>query len=396
MKPVYKILFGFAAIALGACADSDDSKPPVATFTTTCVEFLCQFDASESKDNYGGGLVYSWDFGDNKTANNAREVRHPYTLSDSYNVTLNVTDANGKSASTAQVVTVQGDATANYYSYIHDSFSLLLLTHETLRAAYLEASGFQALAEAEGPTSSIISRDCTITGKIFLNEWNDTNTDGQVNNSESLKFSLDDCQFDAGRDVISTAGVATITGDVESPGFEFVTGDFVQFGMNIEPYADWGINGTLDFTTDNSGATLRFGYSGSDVKHVLKGTGLTVLATVSGTPAITADVNDLAGIAGSYSYRIGAVAINGTILDPLSFEKNTGAMQPNDISLSTDVVMLTGGRTSIKISSITIYISPDADPDYLKIEVDTDTDGDIDKSGRYLQTIAIEPLSNQN
>ena len=70
---------------------STENVPPVATFTTSCVNLTCSFDASDSSDSDGTITEYAWDFGDGTTGTGATASR-PYTAPGTYTVTLTVTD----------------------------------------------------------------------------------------------------------------------------------------------------------------------------------------------------------------------------------------------------------------------------------------------------------------
>ena len=79
------------------------NQPPVATFTTSCVNLNCSFDASASSDSDGTITEYAWDFGDGTTATGAT-ASHPYTAPGAYTVTLTVTDdADAQTPTTRQV-----------------------------------------------------------------------------------------------------------------------------------------------------------------------------------------------------------------------------------------------------------------------------------------------------
>jgi PKD repeat protein len=68
-----------------------------------------RFDGTGSSDPAGGGLTYSWNFGDGTTGSGPRPV-HVYADDGMYTVTLVVRDANGVESSDTAVVTVRNVA----------------------------------------------------------------------------------------------------------------------------------------------------------------------------------------------------------------------------------------------------------------------------------------------
>ncbi|WP_158683699.1 S8 family serine peptidase [Pseudoalteromonas sp. T1lg22] len=88
------------------------NTPPTSEFSYSCTDLSCDFDASLSSDSDGSISSYSWDFGDGSTGS-GQATSHNYSADGSYNVTLTVTDNDGASDSSTQVVTVTGGATSD-------------------------------------------------------------------------------------------------------------------------------------------------------------------------------------------------------------------------------------------------------------------------------------------
>lgn len=81
------------------------NDPPTASFTASCSDLACSFDASGSSDPDGDGLSYAWTFGDGATGNGVAPG-HTYAADGTYTVTLTVDDGNGASDQSSQSVTV--------------------------------------------------------------------------------------------------------------------------------------------------------------------------------------------------------------------------------------------------------------------------------------------------
>ncbi|HMO81030.1 MAG TPA: S8 family serine peptidase [Pyrinomonadaceae bacterium] len=81
------------------------NQPPVATFTYSCSDLTCSFNASGSSDPDGSITSYAWNFGDGSTGSGVT-VNKTYASAGTRTVTLTVTDNGGASSSTSQSVTV--------------------------------------------------------------------------------------------------------------------------------------------------------------------------------------------------------------------------------------------------------------------------------------------------
>jgi PKD repeat protein len=83
------------------------NTPPVASFTSSCTDLTCNFNASGSSDPSGVIASYSWSFGaSGVTASNT------FTSAGTYNVTLTVTDDEGATDSQTNSVTVTAPPTS--------------------------------------------------------------------------------------------------------------------------------------------------------------------------------------------------------------------------------------------------------------------------------------------
>ncbi|MGB1542855.1 MAG: S8 family serine peptidase [Spongiibacter marinus] len=79
--------------------------PPVASFSYSCNELSCSFDASASSDDQGI-QQYSWNFGDGSSAAGA-SVSHTYAAYGDVTVTLTVSDTAGQQDTDSQLLSLQ-------------------------------------------------------------------------------------------------------------------------------------------------------------------------------------------------------------------------------------------------------------------------------------------------
>ncbi len=83
-----------------------DNQLPIAAFTSSCVELVCDFDGATSSDPDGTISSYSWDFGDSQVST-LQAPSHTYSEDGSYTVTLTVTDNEGGISTSTETVEVQ-------------------------------------------------------------------------------------------------------------------------------------------------------------------------------------------------------------------------------------------------------------------------------------------------
>ena len=79
--------------------------PPVPSFTVSCTENVCTFDARGSTDENAPTLTYSWTFGNGTTGTGPLPTR-TYTSAATYTVTLTAKDEWGVTATATQTVTI--------------------------------------------------------------------------------------------------------------------------------------------------------------------------------------------------------------------------------------------------------------------------------------------------
>ena len=125
--------------------------PPYASFTFSCVELTCNFDASSSIAQ--SSASYIWDWGDGSPPDSGKFATHTFPASGYYFVTLTVSDAGG---------------TSYTYQYISVTGPVVLPPGVAARIP-LSAGGFGSVVSAPGiawvtqPGAGVVSR-IDITG----------------------------------------------------------------------------------------------------------------------------------------------------------------------------------------------------------------------------------------
>jgi PKD repeat protein len=99
-----------------------EKQPPIANFTYLplhpVVNQTVTFNASNSTDPDGNITKYDWDFGDGNITNTTEEIiNHSYSLAGDYLVNLTVTDNDGATNSTSQLIIVTLKAPPEITSY---------------------------------------------------------------------------------------------------------------------------------------------------------------------------------------------------------------------------------------------------------------------------------------
>ncbi|KRE62034.1 PKD domain-containing protein [Nostocoides sp. Soil756] len=92
------------ALYLSAAAAPAPNTDPTASFTSSCDQLVCSFDASASSDVDGTIASYAWDFGPG--SGTGKTTEHTFAADGTYSVKLTVTDDRGGSATLTKQLTV--------------------------------------------------------------------------------------------------------------------------------------------------------------------------------------------------------------------------------------------------------------------------------------------------
>ena len=163
------------------------NKAPVASFTQSCTDLVCTFDASASSDPDGTIASYSWKFGDNSTGD-GQVVQHTYTGTGSYPVELTVTDNSGGTTASTQNVAVTGPQQASPISFVDRATATANASSVALTVpATVEAGDTMVLTGALSSTTSVTGpagwtavSDPAPTGVLRSIVWTKTATAGDA------------------------------------------------------------------------------------------------------------------------------------------------------------------------------------------------------------------------
>ncbi|MDX1755693.1 MAG: S8 family serine peptidase [Marinobacter sp.] len=115
LEPLLEVTnFQPTLVAGGGGSGGDTSNTaPTASFTYSCNELACGFDAGGSNDSDGTLTRYDWDFGDGTLASGVN-ASHTYATDGTYTVTLTVTDDDSSTDTDVQEVTVSSAASGDF------------------------------------------------------------------------------------------------------------------------------------------------------------------------------------------------------------------------------------------------------------------------------------------
>ncbi|MFB6193719.1 MAG: PKD domain-containing protein [Halobaculum sp.] len=262
-------------------------REPTAAFTTTPQEPRAgqsiTFDATGSEDPDGSIESYAWDFdGDGQTDATGRTVDHAFTEPGTYEVTLNVTDDNGATATERQTITVTGDTrppTVSSFDATADGSTvrITVTTDERLRKLTvelgeqtLERSAFQLTDTDPFRYVAVVSAEpgTTVTARL-VNATDEAGNDGasgqsatatvpEPNTRPTARFSANTTETSVGTPVGFDATTSSDPdGSVRSYAWDF-DGDGQPDATGATPTHTFTEPGTYTVTlavTDDDGAT---------------------------------------------------------------------------------------------------------------------------------------------
>lgn len=137
------------------------NNAPAASFTQSCTDLGCTFDASGSSDSDGTIASYAWNFGDgnNGTGSNAS---HTFAAAGTYTLTLTVTDNDGATGTSTANVTVSAGSTGGN-DYFENTTAVAIPDRSTIQSTIdVDRSG------AAGNVSVTVDISHTYRGDIHI------------------------------------------------------------------------------------------------------------------------------------------------------------------------------------------------------------------------------------
>lgn len=207
--PNYNGPDSFTFIANDAVADSNIATvsitvnpvndAPLPTFTTTCTDRTCDFDASASYDPDGSIVSYSWSFGDGNMGSGAT-TSHTFAAAGSYSVILTITDNGAATGTDTQRVTVNEPAPTHVGDLDGTSISngktwqaqVIITIHDSSHQAVVGATVSGAWSGGWSGSSSCLtgtSGTCAVTSGDMAKKVGSAIL--TVNNVEHAGFSYD-------------------------------------------------------------------------------------------------------------------------------------------------------------------------------------------------------------
>lgn len=210
--------------------------PPLASFSASCDEAVCAFDAASSSDLEDGSVLqsYAWDFGDG-TLGSGRDPVHSYGASGTYAVTLTVTDSLGQTDSVTSNVLVDRSPVASFTFSCLDrdcSFDASASSDDNGIVRYDwsfgdGASGTGATASHTYPTSGTFQVELRVTDTIGQTAvaTQSVNVDVRPTASFTVNCTSLTCDLDASAstDDFGIASYQWAFGDGSAPGSGAVT-----------------------------------------------------------------------------------------------------------------------------------------------------------------------------
>lgn len=135
------------------------NTPPTASFTFSCTDLSCNFDAAGSDDSDGSITTYEWNFGDGSTGSGST-ASHTYAAGGTFTVTLTVTDDDNASDSQSQSVDVRAPGGSGI------SLAVSVSKTRGVSSAHLSWSGATASVDVYSDNTKLD----TVSGTSYVHE----------------------------------------------------------------------------------------------------------------------------------------------------------------------------------------------------------------------------------
>ncbi len=226
------------------------NQAPTASFTASCSNLDCSFDASASSDADGSVSAYAWDFGDGNSAA-GQTTTHSYVAAGTFIVTLTATDNLGATGTTTRSVTAS--MPSNSVSQLGPTIPGLTASEQMGRSIAMSDDGNRIIVGA--PASSTAGQQA---GQVRAFEWSGTDwvqLGQSIDGFETVLLLGDDKGI-----AISGNGQRIALGTPRSgPGsfgsviiYELTGGTWVKVGQEIVPSGTSQFGTSVSLSTDGS------------------------------------------------------------------------------------------------------------------------------------------------
>lgn len=349
-----RALLGICLLGLSACGSVSDENPPTGTFTYTCDEFVCVFDATVKQGEVDGSVGVSWTFGDG-TSGRGDRVEHVFRSDGEFEVTLGVIDEVGNSSTTSQTLTIDSVPAATYLVTVRSLLGGLIQTAESIRNIEAQAVPLQAEIEASLSAENLpADLACSESGTATVTAWGDDG-DNVIETDEAIRAELHDCAYDPNAHSLDANEGVRIIGPVDSDQYRIAASER-QRGLKAVAYGSYRLGGEFDVTrrpaaterliSGNSLQFYRFNSSGNRTSSFRFSSPDLILTT-------------------DFSEFSGAMGIAG---DNIFGEWQVTIDQPVQISeVNGEFNMVAGKLILQQDTGAQLIVEPDADPAYLRL-----------------------------
>lgn len=179
------------------------NQDPTASFAASCNGLSCQFNAASSTDPDGSVVAYNWSLGDGNSAS-VESFTHSFNADGSYTVTLEVTDNDGASNSTVQILEVaEPPATPLNLSAMGGSQQISLTWSANTESDLAGYNLYRSISASGG--FSLVNT----SGAILQNSYQD----GNLNDSTTYYYQLSAIDQGGNESTVT----ATVSATTDSP-----------------------------------------------------------------------------------------------------------------------------------------------------------------------------------
>ncbi len=356
---------GNSASASKEIVVSDGNIAPIAIFEATPASGIApltvSFDASDSSDENGDDLTYSWDFGDGNTGT-GETVSHEYTEIDEYVVVLTVSDGSKEDTASETIIVTDGSPVAVITSSAASGVAPLAVNFSGSDSIDPTGEGLTYAWDFGNETTANTAEASVIYNEVgtYTVSLTVTNTAGD-SNSETTTITVTDGSQSCAFDTPTDNPLPTIN---NAYNYSYVLG-------NGGPSLDNVTTFTINWNLENNGLyQLSFNTSdGNPTWYIDLRSGATESFN-SAQPEITFSNSGFPGLDGTYNATVDGdnfVLVSQTGGFTLYFSKSDEAPECGDI---------VGPENTPPVAMLSA--SPDAGTEPLEVTFDASDSSDAD------------------